>query len=166
MNYGGHFLRALLTNISILSQFPKFHKIAILLQNCIICLHDSIITPSCVFLASSQMPHHHACHVITSFVIPLSYTKFSLPSCPWLFLWHYWTPLTSMTTTFNILPLWNWWKHVNILPLSQQWQRITCCSLDVTILIDNFIYFFFLTTALAKISPLLGNLSLCFSSSC
>ena len=63
-------------------------------------LHDC--TPG-VFPASSHMPKHYACHVITSFFIPLSYIDFSLPSCPWLFLCHYWTHLTSMKTTLNTL---------------------------------------------------------------
>ena len=84
----------------------------------------------------------------------------------WLFLCHYQTPMTSMTTIFNILPLWHWWQHLNILPLWQQWQRITCYALAVTILIENFLSFFFLTTSFANISPLLRNLALCFSSSC
>ena len=62
-------------------------------------LHDST---ACVFLASSHMPHHYACHVIASFVIPLSYTlSFLCHSVYWLFLCHYWTPLTSMTTIYN-----------------------------------------------------------------
>ena len=75
---------AILTNISKLGQFPNFQKIAILFQNDVRLqhrIHDSIKTPSCVFPTSSHMPHHHACHVITSFVIPLYYIKFSMPSC-------------------------------------------------------------------------------------
>ena len=79
MNYGRHSLRAFLTNFSILVEFPQFHKLAILFQNDVRFQHwlnDSTNTPSCVFPASLHMSHHHTFHVITSFVIPLSFTEF------------------------------------------------------------------------------------------
>ena len=65
------------------------------------------------------MPYHHIFHFIihamsslplsflwiilsSPFVFPLSFTDFTLPSCPLLILCHSWTTLTSMTTIIHI----------------------------------------------------------------
>ena len=48
---------------------------------------------------SSYMPCHH------SLCYSWSLTEFVLLSCLVLFVCHYWTCLTSMTTTFNIIEL-------------------------------------------------------------
>ena len=89
-----------LTTFFILSQFPKFHKVAIFFQNDVRLQHwlpDSTRTPLCVFPASpihatsSYLPcHYFLCHsfvfhwvypAIMSLVILLSFTEI---------LWHQW----------------------------------------------------------------------------
>ena len=100
-------LRLVLTIYSILDQFLDFHQFAIFLQNDVIMqqwfqLHDTSWNIPChtiIYSISSPMP----CHVVISHIIihamsslPLSFTEFVLTSYPWLFLCHYWTPLTSM----------------------------------------------------------------------
>ena len=57
---------------------------------------------------------HHTCHIIMH----------AMSSLPFLFLCHYWSPLTSMTTTFNNTNQ----PHSLILLVEMfEWNRMTCC---------------------------------------
>ena len=53
--------------------------------------------------AMSSLPLYFLWLILSSpFVFPLSFTAFTLPSCPLLILCHSWTILTSMTTIIHI----------------------------------------------------------------
>ena len=82
---------------------------------------------------SLYLPYHHSFHVITTFVFPLTFTEFTLPSCPWLLLCHQWTPedaghITEHNTTCLTLKLYficlrraSYWSSANMVRM-HFWQ--------------------------------------------
>ena len=106
----------------LLGHFPVLHKIVITYQNDVKLKPwppDDSKTPSQVFQASSHMPHHHICHVISFFDflwLSLTFTEFCPAIMSWLVLGHYGTlldindnscqhqiGLNCLITSFNLL---------------------------------------------------------------
>ena len=142
-----------------------------------------MISNSC-HIVNYAMPCHHIFHIIIHAMssLPLSFTEFVLPSYPWLFLCHYWTPLTSMMIhvmdplyfiDFILLPCLlviplsfvnsfdiNDKYILNNLPLWHWWKHLNILPLwkiwqrITCYAIEDFLSLFFLTTPPVVISPL------------
>ena len=106
MNYGGHSLRVVLTTFSYLVNFQSLTKLPYFSK-----LTSDYNTDFLIALEHHYVSFqpHHTCHIIilAMSLLPLSFLCLSL-SLPCLhhvfgypFVIH-WTPLTSMTITFNL----------------------------------------------------------------
>ena len=138
-------LGPILTNYSILSQFPDFHHFSIFLHS------DVIIQQWLERHATSTLypPYHLSCHVMATFDFLLTFTKFNQPACPWLFLCHHWTPFNIND---NHIPYYQhvirdyefiWHKYINLVKskhniailclVTKRWRPLelqTCNSME------------------------------------